>query len=60
MTIVGESIVVWTVTGISVISMKIAEQKGFTIPHWLPRMTMYTTLTGSFIFLLRYVLFAFL
>jgi len=60
MTIVGESIVVWTVTGISVISMKIAEKKGITIPQWLPRMTMYTTLTGSFVFLLRYVLFAFL
>lgn len=60
MTIVGEVITVWTATGLSVITMKAVEKIGHSIPHWLPRMTMYTTLTGSFLYLLRYVLFAFL
>ncbi|PDX97639.1 hypothetical protein COO07_26275 [Bacillus pseudomycoides] len=44
----------------SVITMKAAEKMGQSVPHWLPRMTMYTTLTGSFLYLLRYVLFTFL
>ncbi|PFA53730.1 hypothetical protein CN391_05185 [Bacillus anthracis] len=60
MTIVGEAVMVWTATGLSVITMKVAEKMGQSVPHWLPHMTMYTTLTGSFLYLLRYVLFAFL
>lgn len=60
MTIVGESIVIWTATGLSVIGMKAAEKIGKSIPHWLPRITLYTTLTGSFLYLLRYVLIMFL
>jgi hypothetical protein len=60
MTIVGEAVLIWTTTGISVISMKIAEKKGYTLPSWLPRLTMQTTLVGSFLYLLHYVLHAFL
>lgn len=56
MTIVGKAVIVWTATGLSVITMKVAEKMGQSVP----RMTMYTTLTGSFLYLLRYVLFAFL
>ncbi|EEL90605.1 hypothetical protein bcere0030_54600 [Bacillus cereus AH1273] len=41
-------------------AMKAAEKMGMSVPHWLPRMTMYTTLTGSFLYLLRYVLMVFL
>ena len=33
---------------------------GKSVPHWLPRITLYTTLTGSFLYLLRYVLVMFL
>ncbi|MED1477189.1 hypothetical protein [Bacillus pseudomycoides] len=58
MTIVGEAVVVWTATGLSVITMKVAGKMGQSVPHWLPRMN--TTLTGSFLYLLRYVLFVFL
>ncbi|MGF9831622.1 hypothetical protein ABEX57_28850 [Bacillus anthracis] len=60
MTLAGEAIIIWTATGLSVVAMKAAEKFGKSVPHWLPRMTMYTTLTGSFLYLLRYVLFAFL
>ncbi|EEM02283.1 hypothetical protein bmyco0003_53410 [Bacillus pseudomycoides] len=38
--------------------MKVAGKMGQSVPHWLPRMN--TTLTGSFLYLLRYVLFVFL
>ncbi|MEC2714034.1 hypothetical protein P9Z56_07100 [Bacillus cereus] len=60
MTLAGEAVIIWTVTGLSVITMKIAEKMGKSVPHWLPRVTLYTTLTGSFLYLLRYVLIAFL
>ncbi|MEX0137520.1 hypothetical protein MRBLBA71_004255 [Bacillus nitratireducens] len=60
MTIVGEVVVVWTATGLSVITMKVAEKMGQSIPHWLPSVTMHTTFTSSFLYLLRYVLFMFL
>ena len=55
-----EVVVIWTATGLSVVAMKAAEKMGMSVPHWLPRMTMYTTLTGSFLYLLRYVLMVFL
>ncbi|PEQ59964.1 hypothetical protein CN470_20540 [Bacillus cereus] len=60
MTLAGEVVIIWTVTGLSVITMKVAEKMGRSVPHWLPRVTLYTTLTGSFLYLLRYVLIAFL
>ncbi|MCP1124544.1 hypothetical protein NKR74_14730 [Bacillus sp. 3103sda1] len=60
MTIVGEAVVIWTATGLSVITMKAAEKMGHSIPRWLPKVTMYTTLAGSFIYLLRYLLISFL
>lgn len=60
MTMVGEAVVVWTATGITVTTMKIMKGKGYDIPHWLPRLTMQTTLCGSFLYLLHYVLFLFL
>ncbi|AFQ19419.1 hypothetical protein PDR31_14045 [Bacillus cereus] len=60
MTLAGEAVIIWTVTGLSVITMKVAEKMGKSVPHWLPRVTLYTTLTGSFLYLLRYVLIAFL
>ncbi|HDR3902744.1 TPA: hypothetical protein QCO88_005417 [Bacillus cereus] len=60
MTLAGEAIIIWTATGLSVIAMKIAEKMGKSVPHWLPHMTLYTTLTGSFLYLLRYVLVMFL
>ncbi|WP_440604121.1 hypothetical protein [Bacillus sp. GB_SG_008] len=60
MTIVGEVITVWTTTGLSVITMKVAEKMGHSIPHWLPKVTLYTMFTGSVLYLLRYLLFAFL
>ncbi|MGA4464148.1 hypothetical protein ACPA2L_15795 [Bacillus bombysepticus] len=60
MTLAGEAVIIWTVTGISVITMKVAEKMGKSVPYWLPRVTLYTTLTGSFLYLLRYVLIAFL
>ncbi|PFD19224.1 hypothetical protein CN305_13490 [Bacillus cereus] len=60
MTLAGEAVIIWTVTGLSVITMKVAEKMGQSVPHWLPRVTLYTTLTGSFLYLLRYVLIAFL
>ncbi|MFF2241475.1 hypothetical protein ACFVUU_25480 [Bacillus thuringiensis] len=60
MTLVGEVVVIWTATGLSVVAMKVAEKMGMSVPYWLPRMTMYTTLTGSFLYLLRYVLMVFL
>ncbi|MCM3736466.1 hypothetical protein M3215_11680 [Bacillus cytotoxicus] len=60
MTLVGEAVVVWTATGLSVITMKAAEKLGHSIPCWLPKLTLYTTLTGSFLYLLRYVLVMFL
>lgn len=60
MTIVGEAVMVWTATGISVIAMKVAEKKGYSLPHWLPSITMYTTFTGSALYLLRYLLIHFL
>ncbi|MGG4304192.1 hypothetical protein ABEW59_15620 [Bacillus wiedmannii] len=60
MTLVGEAVIVWTATGLSVITMKVAEKMGKSVPHWLPRITLYTTLTGSFLYLLRYVLVMFL
>ncbi|WP_267209528.1 hypothetical protein [Bacillus cereus] len=60
MTLTGEVVVIWTATGLSVVVMKVAEKMGMSVPHWLPRMTMYTTLTGSFLYLLRYVLMVFL
>ncbi|WP_035430837.1 hypothetical protein [Bacillus sp. UNC322MFChir4.1] len=60
MTLVGEAVVVWTATGLSVITMKAAEKLGQSVPHWLPKLTLYTTLTGSFLYLLHYVLVMFL
>ncbi|MED1094001.1 hypothetical protein [Bacillus paramycoides] len=60
MTLAGEAVIIRTATGLSVVAMKVAEKMGQSVPHWLPRMTMCTTLTGSFLYLLRYVLFAFL
>ncbi|CCW06426.1 MULTISPECIES: hypothetical protein [Bacillus] len=60
MTLAGEAIVIWTATGLSVIAMKAAEKMGRSVPHWLPGMTLYTTLTGSFVYLLRSVLVMFL
>lgn len=60
MTLAGEAVIIWTVTGLSVITMKVAEKMGQSVPHWLPRVTLYTTLTGSFLYLLRYILIAFL
>ena len=53
MTIVGEAEVVWTAADLSVITMKVAKKIGLSSPHWLPHMIMYTTLTGSFLYLLR-------
>lgn len=60
MTLAGEAVIIWTATGLSVVAMKAAEKMGERVPHWLPRITLYTTLTGSFLYLLRYVLVAFL
>ncbi|MDA2379198.1 hypothetical protein PDN17_23130 [Bacillus cereus] len=60
MTLAGEVVVIWTATGLSVVAMKAAEKMGMSVSHWLPRMTMYTTLTGSFLYLLHYVLMVFL
>ncbi|PGA26759.1 hypothetical protein COL80_11290 [Bacillus thuringiensis] len=60
MTLAGEAVVIWTATGLSVVTMKVAEKMGKSVPHWLPRITLYTTLTGSFLYLLRYVLMVFL
>ncbi|AMR84527.1 MULTISPECIES: hypothetical protein [Bacillus] len=60
MTLAGEVVIIWTATGLSVVAMSVAEKMGKSVPHWLPRMTMYTTLTGSFLYLLRYVLVMFL
>ncbi|MDZ4456753.1 hypothetical protein [Bacillus cereus] len=60
MTLAGEAVVIWTATGLSVITMKVAEKMGKNVPHWLPSITLYTTLTGSFLYLLRYVLVMFL
>lgn len=60
MTLAGEVVIIWTVTGLSVVAMSVAGKMGKSVPHWLPRMTMYTTLTGSFLYLLRYVLVMFL
>ncbi|MEW9574637.1 hypothetical protein U9K47_04095 [Bacillus toyonensis] len=60
MTLAGEVIIIWTATGLSVIAIKVAEKMGKSVPHWLPRITLYTTLTGSFLYLLRYVLILFL
>ena len=37
-----------------------SRKMGKSVPHWLPRITLYTTLTGSFLYLLRYVLITFL
>lgn len=60
MTLAGEAVIIWTVTGLSVVAMSAAEKMGKSVPHWLPRMTVYTTLMGSFLYLLRYVLVMFL
>ncbi|CAM4363885.1 hypothetical protein BAMA_15840 [Bacillus manliponensis] len=60
MILAAEAVIVWTATGLSISVMKAAEKMGRDIPHWLPRLTMYTTLTGSFLYLLRYVLVLFL
>ncbi|ARW58508.1 hypothetical protein [Bacillus phage Negev_SA] len=60
MTLAGEAIIIWTTTGLSVVATKVAEKMGKSVPHWLPRVTLYTTLTGSFLYLLRYVLVLFL
>lgn len=60
MTLAGEAVVIWTATGLSVVAMKIAEKMGGSVPVWLPRVTLYTTLTGSILYLLRYVLVLFL
>ncbi|MCU5222074.1 hypothetical protein [Bacillus tropicus] len=60
MTLAGEAVVIWTATGLSVVAMKVAEKMGKSVPHWLPRVTLYTTLTGSVLYLLRYVLVLFL
>ncbi|MBD8075758.1 hypothetical protein [Bacillus thuringiensis] len=60
MTLAGEAVIIWTVTGLSVITMKVAEKMGKSVPNWLPRITLFTTLTGSFLYLLRYLLVIFL
>ncbi|KEK23515.1 hypothetical protein [Bacillus gaemokensis] len=60
MTLAAEAVIIWTATGLSVITMKVAGKMGKSIPHWLPQVTLYTTLTGSFLYLLRYVLMLFL
>ncbi|MBG9617398.1 MULTISPECIES: hypothetical protein [Bacillus] len=60
MTLAGEAVIIWTATGLSVVTMKAAEKMGINVPHWLPGMTLYTTLTGSFLYLLRSVLGMFL
>ncbi|AZJ21528.1 hypothetical protein CT694_18510 [Bacillus wiedmannii bv. thuringiensis] len=60
MTLVGEVVIIWTATGLSVVAMKVAGKMGKSVPHWLPRITLYTTLTGSFLYLLHYVLAMFL
>ncbi|ARJ21784.1 hypothetical protein B7492_11235 [Bacillus mycoides] len=60
MTLAGEAVIIWTATGLSVIAMSTAEKMGKNIPRWLPHITLYTTLTGSFLYLLRYVLVMFL
>ncbi|CUB50558.1 hypothetical protein BN2127_JRS10_00069 [Bacillus subtilis] len=60
MTLAGEAVIIWTATGLSVIAMSVAEKMGKSVPHWLPHITLYTTLTGSFLYLLRYVLVTFL
>ncbi|PED96065.1 hypothetical protein [Bacillus toyonensis] len=60
MTLAGEAVIIWTATGLSVVAMKVAEKMGKSVPHWLPRITLYTTLAGSFLYLLRYVLVIFL
>ncbi|MGY1420806.1 MULTISPECIES: hypothetical protein [Bacillus cereus group] len=60
MTLAGEAIIIWTTTGLSVIAMNAAEKMGKSVPQWLPQITLYTTLTGSFLYLLRYVLVMFL
>lgn len=60
MILAGEAIIIWTATGLSVVAMKAGEKMGKSVPHWLPRITLYTTLTGSFLYLLRYVLILFL
>ncbi|PEE00902.1 hypothetical protein CON78_05825 [Bacillus toyonensis] len=60
MTLAGEAVIIWTATGLSVVAMKVAEKMGKSVPHWLPRITFYTTLTGSLLYLLRYVLVMFL
>ncbi|MES5847328.1 MULTISPECIES: hypothetical protein [unclassified Bacillus cereus group] len=60
MTLAGEALIIWTATGLSVVAMKTAEKMGKSVPHWLPRVTLYTTLTGSFLYLLRYILVLFL
>ncbi|PGL92433.1 hypothetical protein CN943_22060 [Bacillus thuringiensis] len=60
MTLAGEVVVIWTATGLSVVALKVAEKMGMSVPYWLPRMTTYTTLTGSFLYFLRYVLMVFL
>ncbi|AWC29469.1 hypothetical protein [Bacillus cytotoxicus] len=60
MTLAGEAMVIWTATGLSVVAMKAAEKMGKSVPHWLPRLTLYTTLVCTFVYLLRYVLVLFL
>ncbi|MBJ8027773.1 MULTISPECIES: hypothetical protein [Bacillus] len=60
MTLAGEAVIIWTATGLSVVAMKAAGKMGKSVPHWLPHVTLYTTLTGSFLYLLRYVLVLFL
>ncbi|MDA1676778.1 hypothetical protein [Bacillus cereus group sp. TH152-1LC] len=60
MTLAGEAVIIWTATGLSVIAMSVTEKMGKSVPRWLPRMTLYTTLTGSFLYLLRYILVMFL
>ncbi|OUB84635.1 hypothetical protein BK784_35365 [Bacillus thuringiensis serovar medellin] len=60
MTLAGEAVIIWTATGLSVIAMSATEKMGKSVPHWLPHITLYTTLTGSFLYLLRYVLVMFL
>ncbi|MFJ8453341.1 hypothetical protein [Bacillus paramycoides] len=60
MTFAGEAVIIWTATGLSVVVMRVAEKMGKSVPHWLPRVTLYTTLTGSFLYLLRYILVMFL
>lgn len=53
MTIVGEAIVVWTATGLTVLAMKWAEGKGHYFPSYLPKVCLYGTLSGSIIHLLN-------